>query len=136
MVRSRTVWLVLMVGSFYRIVSCRGNCRGGSGAHQRARTGSPARTAHGCAPLAAHPHLALQASRRGPVAQGIEQQPSKLKVAGSNPAGVAKLLPAPNLDPGGIASIPMTGRPARTARPARRRISILVEHRRSLLELG
>ena len=26
---------------------------------------------------------------RGPVAQGIEQQPSKLKVAGSNPAGVA-----------------------------------------------
>jgi hypothetical protein len=25
----------------------------------------------------------------GPVAQGIEQQPSKLKVAGSNPAGVA-----------------------------------------------
>ena len=27
--------------------------------------------------------------RRGPVAQGIEQQPSKLKVAGSNPAGVA-----------------------------------------------
>ena len=24
-----------------------------------------------------------------PVAQGIEQQPSKLKVAGSNPAGVA-----------------------------------------------
>ena len=25
---------------------------------------------------------------RGPVAQGIEQQPSKLKVAGSNPAGV------------------------------------------------
>jgi hypothetical protein len=28
----------------------------------------------------------------GPVAQGIEQQPSKLKVAGSNPAGVANLL--------------------------------------------
>jgi len=28
-------------------------------------------------------------SARGPVAQGIEQQPSKLKVAGSNPAGVA-----------------------------------------------
>ena len=27
----------------------------------------------------------------GPVAQGIEQQPSKLKVAGSNPAGVAIL---------------------------------------------
>ena len=26
----------------------------------------------------------------GPVAQGIEQQPSKLKVAGSNPAGVTK----------------------------------------------
>jgi hypothetical protein len=50
--------------------------------------------------LAADPHgsalagtagLALQASRRGPVAQGIEQQPSKLKVAGSNPAGVATL---------------------------------------------
>ena len=33
--------------------------------------------------------LGLQPSRRGPVAQGIEQQPSKLKVAGSNPAGVA-----------------------------------------------
>ena len=31
---------------------------------------------------------------RGPVAQGIEQQPSKLKVAGSNPAGVASLPPA------------------------------------------
>ena len=28
-------------------------------------------------------------SADGPVAQGIEQQPSKLKVAGSNPAGVA-----------------------------------------------
>ena len=28
---------------------------------------------------------------RGPVAQGIEQQPSKLKVAGSNPAGVATI---------------------------------------------
>ena len=28
----------------------------------------------------------------GPVAQGIEQQPSKLKVAGSNPAGVATTL--------------------------------------------
>jgi hypothetical protein len=27
--------------------------------------------------------------QNGPVAQGIEQQPSKLKVAGSNPAGVA-----------------------------------------------
>ena len=26
----------------------------------------------------------------GPVAQGIEQQPSKLKVPGSNPGGVAK----------------------------------------------
>ena len=26
---------------------------------------------------------------RGPVAQGIEQQPSKLKVAGLNPSGVA-----------------------------------------------
>ena len=32
---------------------------------------------------------ALQSMPRGPVAQGIEQQPSKLKVAGSNPAGVA-----------------------------------------------
>src|ERR1700755_2476559 len=29
---------------------------------------------------------------RGPVAQGIEQQPSKLKVAGSNPAGVASRI--------------------------------------------
>jgi hypothetical protein len=29
------------------------------------------------------------AHEHGPVAQGIEQQPSKLKVAGSNPAGVA-----------------------------------------------
>src|SRR6185312_1311717 len=28
----------------------------------------------------------------GPVAQGIEQQPSKLKVAGSNPAGVASTI--------------------------------------------
>src|SRR5215475_9065270 len=76
------------IGWFYRIVSCRGNCRGGS----RAQTSSDrlaSRTARGRAPLAAHPHLALQASRRGPVAQGIEQQPSKLKVAGSNPAGVA-----------------------------------------------
>jgi hypothetical protein len=30
-----------------------------------------------------------QAKSCGPVAQGIEQQPSKLWVAGSNPAGVA-----------------------------------------------
>ena len=30
--------------------------------------------------------------RNGPVAQGIEQQPSKLKVAGSNPAGVANII--------------------------------------------
>ena len=49
--------------------------------------------ASGCAPaglaLAARGDLALQACRSGPVAQGIEQQPSKLKVAGSNPAGVA-----------------------------------------------
>jgi hypothetical protein len=40
---------------------------------------------------------AIQDVVRGPVAQGIEQQPSKLKVAGSNPAGVAsyiKSLPA------------------------------------------
>jgi hypothetical protein len=39
----------------------------------------------------------------GPVAQRIEQQPSKLKVAGSNPAGVANLsngLRAPSpIDP-------------------------------------
>ena len=28
----------------------------------------------------------------GPVAQGIEQQPSKLKVAGSNPAGVTIIV--------------------------------------------
>ena len=28
----------------------------------------------------------------GPVAQGIEQQPSKLKVAGSNPAGVTNKI--------------------------------------------
>ena len=32
---------------------------------------------------------AIKPFGRGPVAQGIEQQPSKLKVAGSNPAGVA-----------------------------------------------
>ena len=32
---------------------------------------------------------AVTGRHRGPVAQGIEQQPSKLKVAGSNPAGVA-----------------------------------------------
>jgi hypothetical protein len=31
-------------------------------------------------------------SAYGPVAQGIEQQPSKLKVAGSNPAGVANKI--------------------------------------------
>ncbi len=52
--------------------------------------------ASGCAPaglpLAARGDLALQACRSGPVAQGIEQQPSKLKVAGSNPAGVANYL--------------------------------------------
>ena len=29
---------------------------------------------------------------RGPVAQGIEQQPSKLKVGGSNPPGVANKI--------------------------------------------
>ena len=40
-------------------------------------------------PLAAGPRPGLQPFRRAPVAQGIEQQPSKLKVAGSNPAGVA-----------------------------------------------
>jgi hypothetical protein len=39
--------------------------------------------------LAGSLRLALQAAFAGPVAQGIEQQPSKLKVAGSNPAGVA-----------------------------------------------
>src|ERR1700730_2849824 len=32
----------------------------------------------------------------GPVAQGIEQQPSKLKVAGSNPAGVANFSRKPS----------------------------------------
>src|SRR3954470_25076330 len=46
-----------------------------------------ARRARLAAALAAGPRLGLQPSRRGPVAQGIEQQPSKLKVAGSNPAG-------------------------------------------------
>src|SRR5262249_11323260 len=38
---SRTLWLISMVGSFYRIVSGGGNCRGGSTGHQQARTGSP-----------------------------------------------------------------------------------------------
>jgi hypothetical protein len=33
--------------------------------------------------------LGISVPAHGPVAQGIEQQPSKLKVAGSNPAGVA-----------------------------------------------
>ena len=37
----------------------------------------------------AKPLILLQ----GPVAQGIEQQPSKLKVPGSNPGGVANALP-------------------------------------------
>src|SRR5262249_16510789 len=76
------------IGWFYRIVSCRGNCRGGS----RAQTSSDrlaSRTARGRAPLAAHPHLALPPSPRGPVAQGIQQQPSKLKAAGWTPAGDA-----------------------------------------------
>ena len=47
-------------------------------------------------------HNRHTSSRVGPVAQGIEQQPSKLKVAGSNPAGVAssthtaELLTPPN----------------------------------------
>jgi hypothetical protein len=39
----------------------------------------------------------------GPVAQGIEQQPSKLKVAGSNPAGVAKYFNG--LDGSGLAFV-------------------------------
>src|SRR5947208_8535404 len=39
--------------------------------------------------LAGFPPFALQVWWHGPVAQGVEQQPSKLKVAGSNPAGVA-----------------------------------------------
>ena len=43
-------------------------------------------------PLAVAACLEVQALCRGPVAQGIEQQPSKLKVAGSNPAGVATLF--------------------------------------------
>ena len=34
----------------------------------------------------------IEATRDGPVAQGIEQQPSKLLVAGSNPSGVASFL--------------------------------------------
>ena len=34
-------------------------------------------------------HAAVAADPSGPVAQGIEQQPSKLKVPGSNPGGVA-----------------------------------------------
>ena len=37
-------------------------------------------------------HLSGAAHEHGPVAQGIEQQPSKLKVAGSNPAGVANKI--------------------------------------------
>ena len=36
-----------------------------------------------------HARLYISLAASGPVAQGIEQQPSKLKVAGSNPAGVA-----------------------------------------------
>src|SRR5262245_25652220 len=92
----------------------------------------------GWRPLAAHPHLALQACRRGPVAQGIEQQPSKLKVAGSNPAGVAKLLPAPAtamvraLD--GDRPARRSKRPA--SRSARRRTRILLEHRLPFLSLA
>ena len=52
------------------------------GARMRPVLGNP-RLAGGCPPSWA------RSSDTGPVAQGIEQQPSKLKVAGSNPAGVA-----------------------------------------------
>jgi hypothetical protein len=42
--------------------------------------------------------LGISVPAYGPVAQGIEQQPSKLKVAGSNPAGVAiKIDEAPRI---------------------------------------
>src|SRR5713101_94874 len=68
-------------------------------------------TAKEAAPLAGEPGLGLQAPGRDPVAQGIEQQPSKLKVAGSNPAGVAIRYQ--------IASVQMKCRsvPARAGRP-------------------
>src|SRR5262245_18161370 len=59
---------------------------------RKARVTSPGNSAVHCTTLAAQPRVGLQASGRGPVAQGIEQQPSKLKVAGSNPAGVATKL--------------------------------------------
>ena len=39
-----------------------------------------------------HRSLYKVSTANGPVAQGIEQQPSKLKVAGSNPAGVANKI--------------------------------------------
>jgi hypothetical protein len=39
-----------------------------------------------------HRSLYKVGTANGPVAQGIEQQPSKLKVAGSNPAGVANKI--------------------------------------------
>jgi hypothetical protein len=41
----------------------------------------------------------------GPVAQGIEQQPSKLKVAGSNPAGVANKFNGLCRTPLGLAAV-------------------------------
>src|SRR5436309_108128 len=50
---------------------------------------------HGRVPMRCDPTMRWRcapsgtAHEHGPVAQGIEQQPSKLKVAGSNPAGVA-----------------------------------------------
>ena len=50
----------------------------------------------------------------GPVAQGIEQQPSKLKVAGSNPAGVAN-----KIDSAGPPRGP-SRRPAQDRRPFHR----------------
>ena len=53
-------------------------------------------------------------SAYGPVAQGIEQQPSKLKVAGSNPAGVAN-----KIDSAGPPRGP-SRRPAQDRRPFHR----------------
>ena len=61
---------------------------GRSGAQFRVQRRNPARfnrAFYGCI-------LYKVGNANGPVAQGIEQQPSKLKVAGSNPAGVATTL--------------------------------------------
>ena len=60
--------------------------------------------------------------RCGPVAQGIEQQPSKLKVAGSNPAGVAN---GP-FRTRGLGRCAITWRPNSRARPYRRQIDRLL----------